>query len=61
LGGSEFSMSAEAEKPSKLFAQRGVTEELNISGTQLVVALAVAIGVAVPLIWCFVQYAYSGP
>lgn len=54
-------MSVEAKKSSKLFAQRSVTEELNISGTQLVVTLAVAIAVAVPLIWCLVQYAYSGP
>ena len=61
LTGSKFSMSVGAKKTPTLFAQRGVAEELNISGTQLVVALAVAIGVTVPLIWWFVQFASSAP
>jgi len=58
---SEFPMSAGNKKPGSLFAQRGVTEELNITGTQLLIALAVATSLAVPLIWWFVQYAYSAP
>ena len=40
-----------------MFAQRDtITREINVSGTQVLVALATGVCLAGPLVWAFVKY-----
>jgi hypothetical protein len=43
-------------KSTSTFAQRGVTPELNISGSHVLVVLATSICLAGPLVWACVKY-----
>jgi len=61
IANSAFSMLGATKEPSGLFAQRGTVPELNISGTQVLVTLMIALCLAVPLVWAFVNFAYSTP
>ena len=42
-------------KPTSMFAQRGVTPEFSISGSQVLVVLAGG-GCLVELLWAFLKY-----
>jgi hypothetical protein len=49
-------------RPNGELAQhRGATREINISGTQVLVALAGAFSLAGPLLWAFVKYWLFAP
>jgi len=44
-----------------MFAQRGGTPELNISGGQILMALAAGICLTGPLVWVLVKYWLFAP
>jgi hypothetical protein len=47
---------------SDILIQRGgVNRELNISGTQVLVALAASFALAAPLVWALVRYWLFAP
>ena len=44
-----------------MFAQRGGTPELNISGSQILMTLAAGICLAGPLVWALLKYWLFAP
>jgi len=46
---------------TRMFAQRGGTPELNISGSQVLMTLAAGICLAGPLVWLLVKYWLFAP
>jgi len=46
---------------TSIFAQRGVTPEFSISGSQVLVVLAAGICLVGPLIWAFLKYWLLAP
>jgi hypothetical protein len=44
-----------------MFAQRGVTPEFSISGSQVLVVLVAGICLVGPLIWAFLKYWLLAP
>jgi hypothetical protein len=48
-------------KSTSMFAQRGVTPEFSISGSHVLVVLAVGSCLVIPLVWAFLKYWLFAP
>ena len=46
---------------SRVFARRGTTTELSMSGTHVLATLMIVFGLMVPLVWAFLKYWLFAP